>query len=91
VESKRRDGGGAPRGKKREYVSQVLPLDRWTMSPEYLRDLYGDDIADEYIRMRDEEMQLSDDELRAKIARDLGELIVVAAESDTEDGDDVVM
>jgi hypothetical protein len=61
------------------------------MSPEYLRDLYGDDIADEYIRMRDEEMQLSDDELRAKIARDLGELIVVAAESDTEDGDDVVM
>jgi hypothetical protein len=48
------------RSAKTAFVADTLPMDQWTISPGYLRALYGDKAADTYIRLRD-----------AEIARDL--------------------
>jgi len=41
---------------KTALVADTLPMDQWTVSPGYLRALYGDEAADTYVRLRDAEI-----------------------------------
>ena len=45
------------RSRRLRSVEEIVPLDSWTVSPVYLRDLYGQDVADTYERLRAEQMK----------------------------------
>jgi hypothetical protein len=56
------------------FARQISPesctFDRWATSPAYLRDLYGQDVADTYVRIRDREIMLSEEGIFGKYILD---------------------